>query len=176
MPVSVPDLGAFSTAEKQNLLSAIKAEVLLRLTPGSVRTGASAGQSFGVDKWSEDALTVWLNALTVELGYAQPEIRVRPNFGAPALAQSWPSGYAGSAVTCSDSRIEPDIATWADLAERSTTGMPDGTNKIWIEAATGLTKTTRLLPGTDATDTANGIQRPNDYGVGNYRVWYLAAS
>ena len=162
MPVSAPDLGAFSTAEKQALLSAIKAEVLVRVTPGSVRTGGSAGQSFGVDKWSEQALTIWLNALTVELGYPQPETRVRPNFGQPPAAQSWPAGYAGAAVTRSDSRIEPDIATWADLAARSTTGMPDGTIKIWIEAATGITHTVRLLPGTDATDTANGIQRPND--------------
>lgn len=171
MPVSVPDLGAFSTAEKQNLLSAIKAEVLLRLTPGSVRTGASAGQSFGVDKWSEDALTVWLNCLTVELGYAQPEIRVRPNFSQAPVQFTQPPAMAQS-----DSRIEPDIQSWADLAAFSTTGMQNGTIKAWVDASTGITRFTRLLPGTDASDPANGIQRPNDYGVGNYRVWYLAAS
>ena len=171
MPVSAPDLGAFSTAEKQTLLTAIKAEVLLRLTPGSVRTGSSAGQSFGVDKWSEQALTIWLNALTVELGYAQPEVRVRPNFSQIPVLFSPPPDMAQS-----DSRIEPNTLTWADLAAFSTGGMQNGTVKIWIEAASGITQVTRLLPGTDATDTANGIQRPNDYGVGNYRVWYLAAS
>jgi hypothetical protein len=171
MPVSAPDLGAFSTAEKQALLTAIKAEVLLRLTPGSVRTGSSAGQSFGVDKWSEQALTIWLNALTVELGYAQPEVRVRPNFSQAVLP-----AFTAPPMATSDSRIEPDIHSWADLADFASAAMQNGTVKLWVETTTGISRVTRLLPGTDATDTANGIQRPNDYGPGNYRVWYLAAS
>ena len=169
MPVSAPDLGAFSYSEKQNLLTAIKAEVLLRLTPGSVRTGASAGQSFGVDKWSEGALTIWLNALTAELGFSQPELRVRPNFSqCPQVAfQNYGVGAPNP------SGVDGNITSWADLAAVDPGGLPNGTIKGWIEASTGLTRFTRLLPGTDASDPANGIQRPNNY---DGRVWYLAAS
>lgn len=90
MASPTPDLGAFSTAEKNALLTAIKSEILLRATPGSVRSGSSAGQNFNVDKWSETNLILWLNALTIDLGYQQPELRVSPNFRGtpPAYYQS----------------------------------------------------------------------------------------
>ena len=173
MAISAPDLGAFSYAEKQNILTAVKAEVLIRLTPGSVRTGASAGQSFGVDKWTGQELTMWLNALTAELGFQQPELRVQPNFSQSPSAAFGSYGSGSSAPT---SGIDGNITSWADLAAVPTNGLPNGTIKGWVEASTGLARFTRLIPGTDATDTANGIQRPNDYSSpGNLRVWYLAS-
>lgn len=81
------DFGAFSTAEKQNLLTAAKAELLRRAGAGSVQSGASSNQSFMFSKMTEDALIRTINALTIELGYPQPEVRVRPAFGH--------GGYAG---------------------------------------------------------------------------------
>jgi hypothetical protein len=74
------DFGSFSTAEKTALLTAAKAELLRRAGVGAVQTGSSAAQSFGMEKMTEDGLIRMINALTVELGYAQPEIRVMPNF------------------------------------------------------------------------------------------------
>ena len=163
------DFGAFSVADKQALLAAAKAEVLTRMT-GRVANGSSAAQSFGMTQMTYGELVFLVNALTVELGYPQPETRVAPNFSG---RDCW--GYAPVAPA-SNSRIEPNVGTWADLAALSTTGYQNGTIKIWIETATGETKTVRLLPGTDPTDTASGIQRPNDYAnPGNARVWYQAA-
>lgn len=165
------DFGSFSTAEKQALLTAAKSEVLTRLT-GRVQNGSSAAQSFGMTLMSQLDLTLLINALTVELGYQQPEIRVAPNFS----GRSW-GPCAPCAPAAQWSRLEPGITSWSDLAAFSTTGMPTGTIKIWVNAATGIEITVRLLDGTDATNTANGIQRPNDYAnPGNARVWYQAAT
>lgn len=87
------DFGSFSTAEKQALLTAAKAEVLTRIT-GRVQNGSSSAQSFGMNLMSQADLTLLVNALTVELGYPQPELRVAPNFSGNASApdNSYPVG------------------------------------------------------------------------------------
>jgi hypothetical protein len=69
--------------------------------------------------------------------------------------------------------VDPAISTWAQLAAIPTTGVAVGAVKIWVDSATGVLKATQLLAGTDATDTASGIQRPDDYnGATNAKVWY----
>jgi hypothetical protein len=79
------DLGSFSNAEKTALLAAAKAELLRRNGIGSVQTGASAGQSFGMTKMTEDGLIRMINSLTVSLGYEDPIVQVRPNFANTAF-------------------------------------------------------------------------------------------
>lgn len=74
------DFGAFSAAEKQALLTAAKAELLRRIGGGSIQTGASNGQSFGMTKYTEDGLNRLITALTIDLGYEQPITQVAPNF------------------------------------------------------------------------------------------------
>jgi hypothetical protein len=77
------DFGSFSTAEKTALLTAAKAELLRRAGVGAVQTGSSAAQSFGMMKMSMEELTLLINSLSQELGYAQAENRVMPNFARP---------------------------------------------------------------------------------------------
>lgn len=68
---------------------------------------------------------------------------------------------------------DPEITSWATLAEIPTLLMATGTIRIWVDAASGAFKITQLRAGTDATDTASGIQRPDDYDTtSNARVWY----
>jgi hypothetical protein len=74
------DLGGFSAADKQTLFTAAKAELLRRASGGAVQTGASSGQSFSMTKMTEEGLIRLINSLTQELGYQQPEVRVRPVF------------------------------------------------------------------------------------------------
>lgn len=79
----------------------------------------------------------------------------------------------------SDAPPTPDgsISSWADLAALTTVGLTLPVTKFWVESATLLYRVTVLKAGTDATDTANGIQRPNDYAdPGNAVVWYQAGS
>lgn len=69
--------------------------------------------------------------------------------------------------------IDPTVNSWATLAAVPTTNLAVGALKIWVDPTTGLLKATQLLAGTDATDTASGIQRPNDYdGATNAKVWF----
>lgn len=76
---AVLDFGAFTTAEKQALLTAAKAEMLTRIT-GRVQNGSSSAQSFGMTVMTLEDLTLLINGLSTELGYPQPETRVAPNF------------------------------------------------------------------------------------------------
>ncbi len=76
---SVLNLSIFSSAEKQQLLTAVKAEILVRIT-GRVQNGSSTGQSFGVELYSSDALNRLANALTADLGLDTQMQFVRPNF------------------------------------------------------------------------------------------------
>ena len=77
----------------------------------------------------------------------------------------------------SQSGLDLTITTWAELAAVVTSGVGLPFVKIWIEEATGLEHIVRLLAGTDATDTANGIQRPDDYdAASNARIWYQVGS
>lgn len=68
--------------------------------------------------------------------------------------------------------VDASITSWADLAAVSTVDLDVPVIKIWRESATSLYHFTVLLAGTDATDTANGIQRPADYTASNQKVWY----
>lgn len=71
--------------------------------------------------------------------------------------------------------IDPAITTWDLLAAVPTTNVAVGAIKLWINAgdAPGAFKIVQLRAGTDATDTANGVQRPNDYDPAtNAKVWY----
>ncbi len=77
---AVLDFGAFSPAEKLALLTAAKAEVLRRAGGGAVQSGSSSSQNFTMMKMSDDALFTMINALSADLGYAQAENRVMPNF------------------------------------------------------------------------------------------------
>lgn len=70
----------------------------------------------------------------------------------------------------------PSIISWAMLAEVVTTSMETPVLIQWWDADFDVLRETLLLPGTDATDTSLGIQRPNDYDSGtNPNVWYLKA-
>ena len=69
--------------------------------------------------------------------------------------------------------ITNSITSWAGLAAVSTVLVGTGTYIVWVEASTLTLKVTQLLAGTEATDTANGLQRPNDYNRStNARVWH----
>lgn len=73
------------------------------------------------------------------------------------------------------SGFRPDITSWAELAAIQTQGYAKPVIVIWVESGTNLARTMQLRSGTDATDTANGIQRPNDYSSpSNEYVWYQA--
>lgn len=86
--MAAPDFGSFTVAEKTELLSSAKAELLRRSGIGSVQTGASTGESWTMDKVPYPELVAMIDALTVELGFAQPNVRVTPNFA--GRAGSWP--------------------------------------------------------------------------------------
>lgn len=73
--------------------------------------------------------------------------------------------------------VDATITSWADLEAVATAGLAVPVIKIWRESSTSLYHFTVLLAGTDATDTANGIARPNDYnGATNAKVWYQQGS
>jgi hypothetical protein len=84
-----------------------------------------------------------------------------------------PSSTSGSSGG-SSSGVDASITSWAQLAAIPTAGESKPIVKVWVEAGDHAAKTTELRAGTDATDTANGIQRPNDYGPSNQFVWYQA--
>lgn len=68
--------------------------------------------------------------------------------------------------------VDPAITSWATLAAVPTTTLTVGAVKIWVDSASGLLKATQLVAGTEATDTASGLQRPNDYnGATNAKYW-----
>lgn len=67
--------------------------------------------------------------------------------------------------------VDPSISSWAQLAAIPTVGDAAGSIKIWVESATGILRATQLLVGSDATDTASGIQRPDDWASSGL-VWY----
>lgn len=71
--------------------------------------------------------------------------------------------------------VDTAITSWAELAAVPTTGLAVGAIKLWINSADNTAKIVQLRTGTDATDTASGVQRPNDYAdPGNTKVWYQA--
>jgi hypothetical protein len=70
------------------------------------------------------------------------------------------------------SPVDNTINSWADLAAIPTESLTVPVLKLWVNDADGAFKATQLRSGTNATDTSNGIQRPDDYSAGNQRVWY----
>ncbi len=90
--MAAPDFGSFSLAEKEALLTAAKAELLRRTGIGSVQTGASTGESFSMQKVPHTELVAIIDALTLDLGYAQPTTRVTPNFAGRAAGGYYPQG------------------------------------------------------------------------------------
>lgn len=83
-------------------------------------------------------------------------------------------GFVNYLEASSGVRPGPGVSSWAQLQALPTINYI-GTNStiLWVESATGLFKATQLRTGTDATDTASGIARPDDYASpGNERVWY----
>jgi hypothetical protein len=80
MPAII-DFSSFTTAEKTDLLTAAKSELLRRAGIGSVQSGSGVGQSFQMMKMSDEALAGLLNSLSNSLGYTPGGGgRVRPNF------------------------------------------------------------------------------------------------
>jgi hypothetical protein len=73
----------------------------------------------------------------------------------------------------SSSGVDASIADWTALAAIATTSLSVPQIKVWYDDAAGVVRHSVLKAGTDATDTANGIQRPDDYAPGtNEKVWY----
>jgi len=69
--------------------------------------------------------------------------------------------------------VNTGITSWAQLAAVTTTTLPLASVIAWVEASTLILIVTQLLAGTDATDTANGVQRPNDFNSStNAKVWF----
>lgn len=80
MANAVLNLGAFSPSELTSMLTAAKAEYILRITTGRVRGGGSAGQQYQMDTMSIDQLVQLMNALTTELGLDNDTLSIRPDF------------------------------------------------------------------------------------------------
>jgi hypothetical protein len=71
--------------------------------------------------------------------------------------------------------VDPTITSWALLAAVVTAGLTVPRVIVWVESTTKSSHISQLRAGTDATDTASGIQRPSDYNAGtNAVVWYDA--
>lgn len=89
---SIPNLSAFSASELSALLTAAKAEILVRLT-GRIASGSSTGQQYAMNLYSTDELNRLVNALTAALGLDTQETRVRPNFNHTGYngVNGWPA-------------------------------------------------------------------------------------
>lgn len=66
------------------------------------------------------------------------------------------------------------ITSLAELAAIPTVDLTPPVLKIFVDESTGGLNVWRLLAGTDATGP--GVQRPDDYGPTNLRVWYQAST
>lgn len=72
--------------------------------------------------------------------------------------------------------VDETIHSWSDLAAMETVSLSAGTVIGWVEATTLILKAVILQNSTDATDTAEGLQRPNDYNEStNAKVWHQVA-
>ncbi len=69
--------------------------------------------------------------------------------------------------------INPAIRSWANLAAMATIDLAIPSIVGWVNDTDDQIVFTELKPGTDASDPANGIQRPDDYDAAtNAVVWY----
>lgn len=73
------------------------------------------------------------------------------------------------------SGIRSDITSWADLAAVITAGSTPPFILEWFDSSVGLTRTVIGRVGPDATDTANGIQRADDWASSGV-VWYQSGN
>ncbi len=67
--------------------------------------------------------------------------------------------------------VDGSISSWAELAAIPTASLPARTIKFWVNDAEGVMKGTQLLAGVDATDTASGIQRADDWPTTGL-IWF----
>lgn len=72
------------------------------------------------------------------------------------------------------SGVDPDVTSLAELSAVATVALTPPVVKVWVQESDGTMQTWRLLAGTDAT-VPGSIQRPDDYGGGNQKVWYRAS-
>lgn len=76
------------------------------------------------------------------------------------------------APTTNITGINPAVTSWATLAAIGTVTAFKPAVIIWTDSDM-ITHATMLRAGSDATNTAQGIQRPNDFDtVLNAYVWY----
>jgi hypothetical protein len=90
-------------------------------------------------------------------------------------AQAKPKAFYIICATGSPASPPTDVAvrTWDELAALETVSRSLNSLVFWVEAATGLLQVVQLRAGSDASDPANGIQRPSDWSdPDNLRVWY----
>ena len=69
--------------------------------------------------------------------------------------------------------INSSIRSWTNLAAMPTTDLAIPSIVGWVNDDDGRIYFTELRNGTDASDPANGIMRPDDYdAVTNAVTWY----
>lgn len=78
--VATPNLSGISTAVLNSMFAAYQAELLRRMSGGSVQSGSSSGESFNMSKMTDAALFATGNALTDALGLDSQMTFVRPDF------------------------------------------------------------------------------------------------
>lgn len=89
------------------------------------------------------------------------------------LTSGWQTPGAGGNPYPQQLVINSAITSWDQLAAVATTSTVVGTAIAWIEASTLILKVTQLQAGLEATDTAQGLQRPNDFNAStNAKVWH----
>ena len=80
-------------------------------------------------------------------------------------------GGGSSGGSGSGSGVDSSITSWAELQAVATAGTTVGASKMFVDSNNSLV-TVVLRAGTYATDTANGVARPDDYnGSTNAKVW-----
>ena len=87
----------------------------------------------------------------------------------------WEGGQEGAAppVPTLAVFVDQSITSWADLAAVPTVGLATGSTKLWVDTTTLLLMGAVLMGGIQATNTAEGLQRPDDYdGSTNAKVWH----
>lgn len=73
----------------------------------------------------------------------------------------------------SGSGVDPYVTSEALLATVATVDLEVPIIKVWVDSATGLSQTWRLLAGSDAA-VAGAIVRPDDYDATDPKTWYKA--
>lgn len=69
------------------------------------------------------------------------------------------------------SGFRPDITTWGELADVITAGSTPPFILSWEDPSVPIMRTVVGMVGSDATDTASGVQRAGDWAASGI-VWY----